>query len=155
MEPTALDWIERFALHLRHERRLSPHTLDAYLRDLRHLVEFCDGQGIVAWPALTIHQIRGYVSWRHRKGIGGRSLQRELSAIRGLFNFLLREGAAELNPALDVPAPKTPRHLPDTLDVDQTARLVEIKGDDDDTLRDRAIMERVRDDVLALIRKEG
>lgn len=155
MEQAALDWIERFALHLRHERRLSPHTLDNYLRDLRHLVEFCDTLGIATWPAITIHQVRGYVAWRHRKGIGGRSLQRELSAIRGLFNFLLREGAAELNPAVDVPAPRTPRHLPDTLDVDQTARLVEIKGDDDDAVRDRAIMELMYSSGLRLAELVG
>jgi integrase/recombinase XerC len=150
MQDTALDWIERYAQHLRHERRLSPHTLDNYLRDLRHLCEFCDRQGIDDWPALQAPQVRAYVAWRHRGGIVGSSLQRELSAIRSFFNYLLREGAAGHNPAQDIPAPKSPRKLPQTLDVDQAARLLEIPGDDDDAVRDRAIMELMYSSGLRL-----
>jgi integrase/recombinase XerC len=150
MQDTALDWVERYAQHLRHERRLSPHTLDNYLRDLRHLCEFCDRQGIDDWPALQAPQVRAYVAWRHRGGIAGNSLQRELSAIRSFFNYLLREGAAGHNPAQDIPAPKSPRNLPQTLDVDQAARLLEIPGDDDDAVRDRAIMELMYSSGLRL-----
>ncbi len=155
MQPAALEWLERYAQHLRHERRLSAHTLDAYLRDLAHLVAFCDRQGIGEWTSLTSHQVRGYVAWRHRQGIAGSSLQRELSAIRGLFNFLLREGVAANNPALDIPAPKTPRRLPETLDVDQAARLVELQGDEDETVRDRAIMELMYSSGLRLAELVG
>lgn len=150
MQETALDWLERYAQHLRHERRLSPHTIDNYLRDLRQLSEFCDRQGITEWQALQAPQVRAYVAWRHRSGIGGSSLQRELSAIRSFFNYLLREGAAGHNPAQDIPAPKSPRVLPQTLDVDQTARLLEIPGDDDDAVRDRAIMELMYSSGLRL-----
>ncbi|MEW6648285.1 MAG: tyrosine recombinase XerC [Pseudomonadota bacterium] len=155
MQEAALDWIERYAQHLRHERRLSPHTLDNYLRDLRHLGEFCDRQDIADWGALQAPQIRAYVAWRHRSGIGGSSLQRELSAIRSFFNYLLREGVAGHNPAQDIPAPKSPRTLPQTLDVDQTARLLEIPGDDDDAVRDRAIMELMYSSGLRLAELVG
>jgi integrase/recombinase XerC len=155
METAALDWVERYAQHLRHERRLSPHTLDNYLRDLRHLCDFCDRQGIADWTALSAPQVRAYVAWRHRTGIGGSSLQRELSAIRSFFNFLLREGIAGHNPAQDIPAPKSPRKLPQTLDVDQTARLLEITGDDDAAVRDRAIMELMYSSGLRLAELVG
>ncbi len=155
MQPAALDWIERFAQHLRHERRLSPHTLDSYLRDLRHLIEFCDGQGIDNWDGLQAPQVRAFVAWRHRRGISGRSLQRELSATRTFFNYLLREGVAGHNPAVDIPAPKTPRLLPQTLDADQAARLVEIPGDDDETVRDRAILELLYSSGLRLAELVG
>ncbi|WP_127475071.1 tyrosine recombinase XerC [Sulfurivermis fontis] len=155
MQEAALNWLERYAQHLRHERRLSPHTLDNYLRDLRHLSEFCDRQGIADWGALQAPQIRAYVAWRHRSGIGGSSLQRELSAIRSFFNYLLREGITGHNPALDIPAPKSPRTLPQTLDVDQTARLLEIPGDDDDAVRDRAIMELMYSSGLRLAELVG
>jgi len=155
MQDTALAWLERYAQHLRHERRLSPHTVDNYLRDLRHLSEFCDRQGIDDWPALHAPQVRAYVAWRHRSGIGGSSLQRELSAIRSFFNYLLREGIAGHNPAQDIPAPKSPRLLPQTLDVDQTARLLEIPGDDDAAVRDRAIMELMYSSGLRLAELVG
>ncbi len=155
MQDAALDWIERYAQHLRHERRLSTHTLDNYLRDLRHLCEFCDRQGLDDWNALNAPQIRAYVAWRHRSGIGGSSLQRELSAIRSFFNYLLREGVAGHNPAQDIPAPKNPRKLPQTLDVDQAARLMEIPGDDDAAVRDRAIMELMYSSGLRLAELVG
>jgi integrase/recombinase XerC len=64
-----------------------------------------------------------------------------MSALRGFFRFLLREGKVESNPAADVPSPKLPKRLPKTLDVDQIARLLEIDGDSPLALRDRAIME--------------
>ncbi|NIV40266.1 MAG: site-specific integrase, partial [Anaerolineae bacterium] len=60
--------------------RLSPHTLNNYQRDLSRLQEYCDSAGIADWPALDSFAVRSYVAWRHRSGIGGRSLQRELSA---------------------------------------------------------------------------
>lgn len=155
MQQTALDRLDRFAQHLRHERRLSPHTLDNYLRDLRQLCSFCERQSIDDWAALNAHQLRGYVAWRHRSGIAGSSLQRELSAIRTFFNYLLREGAVGHNPAQGIPAPKQPRTLPQTLDVDQAARLLQIPGDDDDAVRDRAIMELMYSSGLRLAELVG
>lgn len=155
MQEAALEWVERYAQHLRQERRLSPHTLDNYLRDLRHLSEFCDRQGIADWNALQAPQVRAYVAWRHRAGIGGSSLQRELSAIRSFFNYLLREGIAGHNPAQDIPAPKSPRKLPQTLDVDQAAHLVEIPGNHDEAVRDRAIMELMYSSGLRLAELVG
>jgi len=86
-------------------------------------------------------RIRAYVAQRHRQGLGGRSLQRKLSAIRAFYRYLLRQGTVKANPAQGILTPKTARKLPHTLDVDQSAQLVEIKGDDILTLRDRAILE--------------
>ena len=132
---------ERFIAKLRHERRLSEHTQRAYRRDLNQVIGFCDAQGIAQWRAVDEHAVRAFVAWRHRNGLGGRSLQRELSALRSFFDYLIEAGAATHNPARAVRAPKSARRLPKTLDVDQTARLVDIPGDDDLSVRDRAMLE--------------
>ena len=141
MHDAALQSLQRFLTQLQTERRLSPHTLKNYQRDLRQLCRFCDHSTVVDWTGLNENHIRQYVSQRHRQGLSGKSLQRELSAFRTFFRFLLREGQIQFNPAAAVQAPKSKRKLPNTLDVDKAKRLVEIKGDDPLTLRDRAILE--------------
>lgn len=141
MQPAALECLPRFQTKLRTERRLSPHTLKNYQRDLDHLCRFCDEHGIDDWSAIDEQHVRQYVSQRHRQGLSGKSLQRELSAFRTFFRFLITEGLIKYNPAAEVQAPKSRRKLPDTLDVDKVKRLVEIKGDDPLTVRDRAILE--------------
>ena len=141
MRAAALENLKRFQTKLRTERRLSPHTLKNYQRDLEHLKHFCDEHEIDDWSAVDEQHIRQYVSQRHRQGLSGKSLQRELSAFRTFFRFLIAEGHIKYNPAAEVQAPKSRRKLPDTLDVDKVKRLVEIKGDDPLTVRDRAILE--------------
>jgi integrase/recombinase XerC len=142
MKPAAAAWVEDFLQHLQHERRLSPQTRHSYQRDLQQVMAFCDQRGIKQWEHLDVHAVRQYVSWRHRHGLSGRSLQRELSALRSFFNYLLREYRVKLNPADGVAAPKSPRKLPKTLDVDQMQQLLDQDaGDDPLALRDQAMME--------------
>ena len=57
-------------------------------------------------------------------------IQRRLSACRGLFRHLLREGQLKRDPSGDVQAPKARKRLPTPLDADTMARLLEFRGDD-------------------------
>ena len=75
------------------ERRLSPHTAAAYRRDLDQLSEFCGRRGIRGWNALDNGQVRAFAAAEHAGGLGPRSIQRRLSAVRTFYAFLLREGA--------------------------------------------------------------
>ncbi len=136
------DWLRRFLEHLRHERRLSPRTLQAYGRDLSRLAVWCQAQGLNAWDGLDSHHVRAYVAERHRQGIGGKSLQRELSAVRSLFLYLLREQQADASPAQGVRAPKVVRRLPATLDADELKRILDAPVSQAPVaLRDRAMIE--------------
>lgn len=141
MDTQALDWLPRFARHLSTERRLSPLTAAAYARDLAGLVAWCDSRGIGGWDALDSQHVRSFAARSHAAGLGPRSIQRRLSALRTFFGFLLREGALTNNPATDIRAPKAARRLPHTLDADQIGRLLEISGTDTLAVRDRAFME--------------
>ena len=134
--------VDSFIDYLRYERRLSPRTLEAYRRDIDRAKQWSEGQNIDQWSKLTAHAIRGYIGHRHRDGISGKSLQRELSSLRALFRFLIREGEIESNPVDGIQAPKSKRKLPPHLDADQLAQLLDsIDGDDPLSIRDRAIME--------------
>ncbi len=152
MQPAALEWVARFRRYLNSERRLSAHTDSSYARDLAALVKFCDRAGLVDWHALDSQHIRLFAARSHAAGLAPRSIQRRLSAVRSFYEFLLREaqGAGARvrraervtrNPAQEVRAPKAARRLPQTLDADQMARLLEIPAGDELSARDRAIME--------------
>src|SRR5262249_35893443 len=73
------------------ERRMSPHTDSNYARDLAALVRYCDLHGLRHWSALDSQHIRSFAAHSHAKGLAPRSIQRRLSAVRGFFEFLLRE----------------------------------------------------------------
>jgi integrase/recombinase XerC len=126
---------------LQTQRRVSAHTLDAYRRDLRRLAGYCAKTKLDCWEELREQHVRAHIAARHREEMGSRSLQRELSAIRGFFDFLLGEGRLNLNPARGVKAPKAPRTLPKPLDVDQMAGMLEASADDGLEVRDVAMWE--------------
>ncbi|HHQ14382.1 MAG TPA: tyrosine recombinase XerC [Chromatiales bacterium] len=155
MENAELKLIDAFLDHLALERRLSAHTVTAYRRDLRCLTEFCDSTGIGHWSELESHHLRRYAATRHAKGLSPRSIQRRLSATRSFMNYLIREGRLDNNPCNDISAPRAARKLPDTLDVDQMARLLEIAGDDPATKRDRAMLELLYSSGLRLAELVG
>ncbi|MBL4620783.1 MAG: tyrosine recombinase XerC [Immundisolibacteraceae bacterium] len=141
MDQVALEQIDGYQLYLRFEKQFSPHTCSNYLRDLGKVTQFCDQQQLNDWTALNHHHVRNLVATLHRQGLGGASISRCLSALRGLYRYLMREGLCELNPAAKVRAPKKPSRLPTTLDVDQTHQLLESDRQGPLDIRDLAMME--------------
>jgi integrase/recombinase XerC len=133
--------VQRFERYLATERRMSVHTLSAYLRDLDALRSWCDASGVQDWPQLDHQHVRSFVARSHARGLQGRSIQRRLAAVRSFFRFLQREGVVQGNPALDIRAPKATRRLPHTLDVDQMAQLLAHRPTNALELRDLALME--------------
>jgi len=133
--------VEAFLDYLRVERRLSSNTTENYRRDLLSLAAWMQGEGIAQWRDLQGEQLRGYIAGEHRRGLGGSSLQRRLSACRSFFRWLLKHGQLASNPAQGMRGPKAPRKLPQVLDADEMTRLVEVPTDSVLGKRDRAILE--------------
>jgi integrase/recombinase XerC len=133
--------VSRYLQSLRIERRLSPHTESNYARDLRSLVDYCDAAGITSWNQVDSQHVRMFAAQCHRRGLAPRSIQRRLSAVRGLFRHLIREGELRSDPAADVQAPKARKRLPTTLDADTMAKLLTFRTDERLGIRDKAIME--------------
>jgi len=133
--------VKNFFIYLENERGLSARTIKAYNRDLDQLLQFLEADEVDQPRQVTQHHIRAFIAYKHRQGLSGKSLQRVLSATRSLFRWMLREGIAEHNPATPVRAPKSPRHLPATLDADTIGQLLDIPCDTPLAIRDKAIME--------------
>ncbi len=84
MAPLMAD-VEQYLQMLGVERRMSPHTLAAYRRDLRVLIQHMAKLDLSHWRQLDGETLRGMVAAEHRRGLAPRSLQRLLSAWRSFF----------------------------------------------------------------------
>ncbi|OUR83531.1 tyrosine recombinase XerC [Cycloclasticus sp. 46_120_T64] len=141
MEATAVAHEQQFLQVLRVERRLSAHTLKAYQRDLARLQTFCDEQGLNAWTDISPQHIRQFIAQRHQQGLASRSLQRELSACRSFFNYLIKLKLLAHNPAAAIRAPRAAKKLPYVLDVDQISVLLDTTALEPLEVRDLAMWE--------------
>lgn len=134
--------LDAYLEHLRRERQVSVHTLDGYRRDLAKVQAFCEAEGLSDWSELDTRNLRRLVARLHQQGLSSRSLARLLSATRGLYQYLLREGLCRHDPATGLSPPKRERRLPRTLDADRSAQLLDGAVEDDFIARrDQAMLE--------------
>lgn len=134
--------LDAYIEHLRRERQVSTHTLDGYRRDLSKVRAFCEAEGLSDWAGLDTRNLRRLVARLHQQGLASRSLARLLSATRGLYQYLLREGLCRHDPATGLSPPKRERRLPRTLDADRSAQLLDGAVEDDFIARrDQAMLE--------------
>ena len=140
----------KFLQFLETEKRYSKHTVKNYSKDIDDLENFCSAKKINGWDEIKPHHLRTYASQIFIDGLGARSIQRKLSAIRSFMNYLVRENLLRTNPADGIKTPKAPKKLPGVLDVDQINQLLNIKETDPISLRDKAIMELLYSSGLRL-----
>jgi len=139
--------IDSFIDYLRTERQLSPNTLSAYQRDLTQVLDYflelaeTTDISINSWQQISSHQFRSYVARQHRKNRSGKTIQRQLSSLRRLYEYLIREQLATHNPLKGVTAPKTGRKLPKAPDIEQLEQLLSEEDTDPLVVRDRAMFE--------------
>lgn len=133
--------LKRFYQFLQSEKQFSPHTLEGYQRDITRFIRFCDAQKIAGWNVIDEQHIRQFVSLVHRQGLGGKSIQRLLSALRRLFRYLQTNHQMHNNPAAHVRAPKSERKLPSVMQHQQIEHLLLTTSEDPLTIRDHAILE--------------
>jgi integrase/recombinase XerC len=133
--------IESYLDYLRVERRYAAGTIVNYARALAGLLAYAQKLSIGQWRELKPDQLRGWLAQLHRGGLQPGTLHHMLSACRSFFNFLARDGGVAANPAAGVHSPKLRRKLPEVLDVDEVAALLEFPPDDPEAVRDRALFE--------------
>ena len=142
--------IVEYLEELRVARRSSPHTVSNYARDLRAIARSALSRDIEDWQGLSSDAVRAIIAEQHRDGISGRSLARRLSALRGLYNFMMGQGLCAVNPAQDILAPKDKKALPATLDPDEVGRLLAQNLNDPMICRDLAMFELMYSSGLRL-----
>ena len=141
--------LTQFLEHLRYERNVSEHTLRNYSSDveqfLDHLAPAHPETGKRTEPDLTAIDhitIREWLATLHSAQKKKSSIARKLAALRTFFQFLVREGLIELNPAKLVSTPRLEKKLPVHLSIEEAIKFIETPDVETDLgKRDRAILE--------------
>ena len=138
------DLLAKFLEHLRYERSLSVHTLRNYASDLDQFKEYLfkiekrSDIPVAEIDRLTIREWMAGLHNDHKKT----SIARKLASLRTFFQFLVREGVLETNPAKLVATPRIERKLPNHLSMEDAVRFIETPDTNTDLgRRDRAIIE--------------
>lgn len=142
-------FITQFLEHLRYERNLSEHTLRNYESDLQQFYDYLAPAnrktGKRTEPALgdVDHiTVREWLATLHTAQKQKTSIARKLSALRTFFQFLVREGILEMNPAKLVSTPRLEKKLPTHLSIEEAIKFVETPDAETDLgKRDRAMLE--------------
>lgn len=141
--------LTQFFEHLRYERNVSEHTLRNYMSDLLQFLDYIAPQDAQTGTRRDVDikqidhiTIREWLSTLHAAQKKKTSVARKLAALRTFFQFLVREGVVELNPAKLVSTPRLEKKLPVHLSVEDAIRFIETPDTETDLgKRDRAILE--------------
>lgn len=153
--------LEAFLRYAARERRLSPHTVEAYRRDLGDLSAFLDEHrgGAWTWPDIDRLDLRSWLGSLQARDMAPSTLGRKLSAARALFRFLHRTGRVPGNAARGIRTPKGGRPLPAWLTRAQVERLFDAvdaaageAGDEPTAARSRRVRNRA---ILELLYSSG
>ena len=109
---------------LRVERNLSPRTLEAYQRDLKHYLSFIIDKGVILLSNISQMHIREYIRSLNEKGLAASSIARIFSSIRSYHKFLSAENYVNENPTLILTSPKAPKKLPHVLMEEEISAII-------------------------------
>ncbi len=138
--------IARHLEHLRVERRLAARTLSIYADALAQLQRL-SLEAELALRDAEVHHVRRWAAQLHASGLAPRSVALVLSAWRGFYRWLGRDGLVSANPVDGVRAPKAAKPLPKALSVDHAVALASHRDDAGDAghavlaARDRCVVE--------------
>lgn len=136
-------YINGFKSYLLLERSLSENTIEAYLRDVKKLVEFLELSEIHASPeALDVDQLSSFLHSLNDLGLGARSQARLLSAIKTFYKYLLMEDLIQVDPTSLLEGPRLPRKIPEVLSYEEIQSMIaSIDLSEPHGVRNRAMLE--------------
>ncbi len=131
--------LDDYLTYLAIEKGRSANTLSAYRLDLTRYAAYL---GDTAVREATADDVQGFGSTLNTRGLARSSVNRTMTAVRGLHRYLFAEGVAKHDPTADVPPAKLPKGLPKALREDEITLLLDaVTGTDAFGLRDRALLE--------------
>ena len=142
--------LQDFLAHLNIEQGASPHTIEAYRRDITNFIVWLDARGVTRFEDVERRDILDYVTAikTGENALSSNSAERRLSAINSFYKYLAREGMLVKPPSGQLDRRKKEQHLPDFLSVSQVEALFKVLDPDLAspehyalTLRNRAIVE--------------
>ena len=136
------DYLATYLDYLTVERGASPHTLDAYRRDLRRFIGFMTERGREDIGTVTPEDVLAFIAYLRGFDLSANSVNRSLAAIRGFYRFLSKERKTLASPVDRLATGKTWMLLPNVLSIQDIDRLLAQPGmNSPAAMRDSAILE--------------
>jgi integrase/recombinase XerD len=106
------------------ERGLAPNTRASYSADLQKFLSYVKDRGVSDWSLVRYSEVMGFLSQSQEQGLAPRSRARLLSALRGFFKFMVRDGHLRESPVANLASPRLRRQLPSVLSVAEVERIL-------------------------------
>ena len=133
---------EDYVVYLQREKHCSPNTLSAYRRDMQKFFDYAEEFGIASFDRVTAADVSSYKQYLLRRGLSASSVSRSLSALRGLYQYLISVGATDHNPAREIPNDKVAKKGPQVLTNKEIELLLSQPSPNDlKGIRDKAMLE--------------
>jgi integrase/recombinase XerD len=133
--------IKEFKYYLKVERSLADNSVNAYIRDIRKLADFCSKIKINELN-ISVNEIREFIADLNSKNISARSQARIISGIKAFFKYLIIEDYITNDPTMLIENPKIGLKLPVVLGVDEIELIISsIDLSNKQGERNRAILE--------------
>lgn len=133
--------IARYLDYLTTVRGLASASIRAYENDLKSFATFCTDVDVAEVRTVTSQVVRRWVRVLTDQGLAATSVNRRLSALKGFFAFLQRDGSVSANPAQAVRSVRTPQRLPETMFEREIDTLLDTPTKDFPSLRTRVLLE--------------
>lgn len=126
MKPVQKSELQRlFKDYLQVEKNASPHTVQAYLKDLADFFQFMDAEGLLL-EDIDQHSTRLFLTELYERKLSRRSVSRKISSLRSFFRFLEREKVVSANPFVMLSLPKQDKPVPGFLYGEELDALFEV-----------------------------
>lgn len=117
--------IKGFKAYLQLERSLSENSVDAYIRDIKKLEEYCVLKEITIQPEkLSQEQLESFLIFISELGLSARTQARILSGLKAFYKYLIIDDIIDNDPTELLEAPKIGRKLPDVLSIEEINSLI-------------------------------
>ncbi|MCU0445932.1 MAG: site-specific tyrosine recombinase XerD [Microscillaceae bacterium] len=136
-------YITQFKNYIKLERSLAENSIEAYLRDIKKLLEYLEiAQLKIAPTELTTQHILDFLHYLNDLGIAETSQARMLSGLKGFFKFLLLEDILQTDPVELIESPRLGKKLPDVLSFPEVEKMLAVLDlSRSDGARNRAMLE--------------
>jgi len=133
--------VQNFLDYLRSEKAVALNTRLAYQKDLEQYLEFSRVQSQDLDQADLTH-LRHFTAWLRREELSPRSIARKVSSLKQFYQFMVREGQMESDPAELLTVTVKTKRLPKHLSIDEVLAILKAAaGKNDSEIRDRALLE--------------
>lgn len=127
--------LENYRNYLKYERAYSDNTVGAYMNDLNKYEEFLK-KDILESDTEDLEKYLKYI-----KNLESTTVAHKITSIKSYFNYNIKRGIINMNPADKVSRPKLTKHLPEYLTEEEVGKLLDVEVKSPYDYRNKTILE--------------